>query len=160
MKFIFYFMFAFLGLGLPSLAAKNAGYVKVIDGDSLMVGTTEVRLEGIDAPEYKQKCFDAKGKEYACGIKALEYLKKLIAQGKVDCKKITIDRYHRQISVCYVNGEDINHAMVAAGWAVAYDRYDDSYVDDEKAAKKAKHGIWQGKFMKPEIWRALHRRRK
>ena len=55
MKFIFYFMFAFLGLGLPSLAAKNAGYVKVIDGDSLMVGTTEVRLEGIDAPEYKQK---------------------------------------------------------------------------------------------------------
>ena len=133
--------------------------VKVIDGDSLFVGKIEVRLEGIDAPEYKQKCFDKNGDEYACGLKALNYMKQLVSQGEVACRKISIDRYKRQISVCYVNGKDINQAMVAAGWAVAYDRYDASYVDDEQKAREEKLGIWQGKFMKPEIWRALHRRR-
>ena len=30
--------------------------IEVIDGDSLRVNGVEIRLEGIDAPEYHQEC--------------------------------------------------------------------------------------------------------
>ena len=133
--------------------------VHVIDGDSLRIGNKEIRLEGIDAPEYKQMCFDKTGEEYPCGQRATNYMKYLVSLGEVACREISLDRYKRHVSVCYVKGQDINKKMVQAGWAVAYDRYDDSYVKDEEEARKARVGIWQGRFMKPEIWRALHRRR-
>jgi endonuclease YncB( thermonuclease family) len=46
--------------GLISLSAAAAqtfsGYARSIDGDSLYVGETEVRLFGIDAPEWSQTC--------------------------------------------------------------------------------------------------------
>ena len=35
--------------------------VKVIDGDSIFIGKREIRLSGIDAPEYKQSCYNAAG---------------------------------------------------------------------------------------------------
>ena len=47
--------------------------------------------------------------------------------------------------------------MVALGWAVAYKRYSTDYVTDEILAKKSKKGIWQGRFMRPELFRALER---
>ena len=36
-------------------------HVRVVDGDSLFLGNKEVRLSGIDAPEYKQTCFAVSG---------------------------------------------------------------------------------------------------
>lgn len=46
MKICGLFLSMLLGLG------QAAEPVKVIDGDSLFIGKTEIRLEGIDAPEY------------------------------------------------------------------------------------------------------------
>lgn len=45
---------AAFALSLPSGAAAQviAGPAQAIDGDSLKVGGTEVRLFGVDAPEY------------------------------------------------------------------------------------------------------------
>lgn len=37
-------------------ATAPAGLARAKDGDSLMVGDTEVRLFGIDAPEFDQTC--------------------------------------------------------------------------------------------------------
>ena len=141
----------FLAAGAASAAQK----VKVIDGDSIVVNGVEMRLEGIDAPEYHQVCYDADKKGYRCGIKARDYLLRLTAGKKVNCKKLSVDRYKRQVSVCYAGGRDLNREMVSAGWAVAYDRYSDDYVGAEKEAKKQRRGIWQGKFMKPELYRIL-----
>ena len=50
--------------------------VKVIDGDSIFIGKREIRLSGIDAPEYKQPCYNAAGKAYPCGELAFRALKK------------------------------------------------------------------------------------
>ena len=44
-----------------------AKYVKVVDGDSLEIDGRRVRLIDIDAPEYKQYCFDANREKYYCG---------------------------------------------------------------------------------------------
>lgn len=39
-----------------AIASDFDGTATAKDGDSLMVGSREVRLFGIDAPEYKQTC--------------------------------------------------------------------------------------------------------
>ncbi len=128
--------------------------VKVIDGDSLRLGNKEVRLHGIDAPEYKQWCHDARDEAYPCGKMAFEALKRM-SEGGVKCKKVTIDRYKREVSVCFDGvGENINEKMVASGWAVAYGRYTQAFTEVEKEAKRQKIGIWQGRFMIPELYRA------
>ncbi|CCZ30876.1 putative staphylococcal nuclease-like protein [Proteobacteria bacterium CAG:495] len=130
--------------------------VKVIDGDSIFIGKREIRLSGIDAPEYKQPCYNAAGKAYPCGELAFRALKKMV-DDSLECRSVTTDRYKREVAVCYVGGEDINRKMVSEGWAVAYTRYSDDYAPAEKEAQRAKRGIWQGRFMKPELYRALKR---
>ncbi|TIW00755.1 MAG: thermonuclease family protein, partial [Mesorhizobium sp.] len=43
-----------------------AGVASVIDGDTIEVHGQRIRFNGIDAPESKQYCDDAKGFEYPC----------------------------------------------------------------------------------------------
>lgn len=141
---------------LVSFAAEAKPKIHIVDGDSIFIGKREVRLSGIDAPEYQQICYDADDKEYRCGLRAMEALKAMV-NNTLECQKIAVDRYHREVSVCTVDGEDLNKMMVAAGWAVAYNRYSHDYEAAEVDARNAKRGIWQGNFMKPELYRSLKR---
>ena len=131
--------------------------VSVIDGDSLRAGSEEIRLHGIDAPEYRQSCEDRSGRSYACGKRAAQHLRKLVGTSPVSCKVIDTDRYERTIGVCSVGATELNEAMVEAGWAVAYSRHSLSYMSTESAARRARRGIWQGRFASPEDWRDSHR---
>ena len=71
----------------------------------------------------------------------------------VTCKGETLDRYKRRIAVCYAGPYDINAEMARRGWALAYRRYSNDYVDEEEDASSRKVGMWQGEFMKPWEWR-------
>lgn len=54
-----------------------SGAARVVDGDTLVIGDTRVRLLGIDAPEMAQSCTAAGGGgggTYACGVAAKEAL--------------------------------------------------------------------------------------
>src|SRR6202042_3687995 len=59
-----------------------------------------------------------------------------------------IDR-RRSVARCEVDGEDIQKWMVRNGWALAYVRFSHDYDADEKAARDAKAGMWQGAFIAP-----------
>ncbi len=131
--------------------------IKVLDGDSLRDGAEEIRLHGIDAPEYRQTCTDAAGKPYACGKRAARHLRKLIGNAPVSCQIIDADKYDRSVGVCSANGVDLNKAMVEAGWAVAYTRHSLSYVRAEGDAQRSRRGVWQGTFEPPEDWRQANR---
>ncbi len=146
----FVVLFALL-VGANVVQSSN---VQVIDGDSLIVDGVEIRLHGIDAPEYKQYCYRKNGKKYQCGAEAEKFLKKLL-NGEVECAIKNKDRYKRSVAVCYAGQKDINRMMVRNGWAVAYTTYGDDYFEDEKKARSEKRGIWQGKFMRPEFFRRL-----
>ena len=50
----------------------------VKDGDTLILGDTSYKLDGIDAPEPDQVCLDEKGTIWRCGIEARDRLAKLI----------------------------------------------------------------------------------
>ncbi|MBE6452592.1 MAG: thermonuclease family protein [Alphaproteobacteria bacterium] len=134
----------------------QAKELKIIDGDSFLLNGKEIRLEGIDAPEYQQQCYDVDDKPYDCGVLAYKALRRMI-KNSVKCKHIKTDRYKRIVAVCYVGDECLNEKMVKDGWAVAYTYYTNDYIDAEKSAKSAKKGIWQGRFMRPDLFRALHR---
>lgn len=127
---------------------------RVVDGDSLEKGEVRIRLIGIDAPEYLQDCHDKNNEKYRCGIKATEYLQSLM-HGQIKCEHKGKDRYGRYLSECFNSGGiNINRQMVISGWAIAYG---DDYAEEEKVAKNSKAGVWQGKFMRPELFRALNR---
>ena len=124
------------------------GNGRSIDGDSLMVGGTEVRLHGIDAPELTQTC-QRDGGTWACGSEAANRLAKLVDGKQVGCVTLGADIHGRTLARCRVGETDINRTMVATGYALAYRRYSMNYVAAEESARASKCGIWAGTFMLP-----------
>jgi endonuclease YncB( thermonuclease family) len=131
---------------------------QAIDGDSFKAGTNEIRLFGIDAPEYRQSCRDANQRDQPCGKLARDALSKLIRSRSVKCSIVDRDRYGRQVSVCKDGALDINREMVRLGWAIAYRKHALSYVKVEIEARIAKRGIWDWQFEEPESYRRKNHR--
>ena len=134
--------------------ASLSGPARVIDGDSLLVGGAEIRLFGIDAPEFRQTC--ARGGEvWRCGAEAARVLRSAIGGREVSCSPREQDRYGRMVAVCRAGGLDLGAAMIKGGFALSYGAYE----ADEREARDARRGIWGSKFDPPAIWRAKHPRR-
>jgi endonuclease YncB( thermonuclease family) len=151
-----YFRPEWTGLVVGPSHERSTGY-QAIDGDSFRAGKTEIRLHGIDAPEYRQTCRGENGEQHACGKLARDALSQLIRTRTVQCTLIDRDRYGRQVSVCKDGPLDINREMVRLGWALAYRRHALNYVAAEREAKAAARGIWAWRFEKPEDFRKRNR---
>jgi endonuclease YncB( thermonuclease family) len=130
-----------------------AGTADPIDGDSLWLGGDEVRLKGIDAPEWKQGCELLDGQPWDCGQVARAELVRAIGSDEVACSISKRDVYGRMLGFCRAGGRDLNAAMVSTGMAVAYGG---SYWNEQADARSAKRGLWSGKFTNPRDWRAKH----
>jgi endonuclease YncB( thermonuclease family) len=104
-------------------AADLSGVPRVVDGDTLAIGATKVRLEGIDAPETDQVCLNANGVRWTCGIDARDQLAAHIARQGISCSSKGTDAYKRTLAICSLAGEDLNAWMVQQGWALAYVQY-------------------------------------
>jgi endonuclease YncB( thermonuclease family) len=137
-----------------SAAAQGAVYGKghAKDGDSLMVGDTEVRLFGIDAPEWDQTC-QKNGQDWSCGAAAADKLAQLVTGKSVVCSSTGKDEHGRTLGKCMVGTTDINRTMVALGYAMAYRQYSSDYVSAEDSAKVTKRGLWAGTFQMPSDYR-------
>ena len=147
---------AFLAIFLfspPSIAADISGTARIIDGDTIWIGQTKIRLNGIDAPETKQKCQRKNGTPYLCGEASTNTLKALIDSQSIRCEGTTYDRYKRLIATCYAGNLSLNSEMVRKGWALAYRRYSKEFVNEEAQAQTSKRGIWAGEFEVPWEWR-------
>jgi endonuclease YncB( thermonuclease family) len=130
----------------------------VVDGDTFTVGAERVRLWGVDAPEGRQVCQDAKGQGYACGDVARDQLVGLIGGRIVRCGVRDRDPYGRAVSRCQAGGTDLGGAMVRAGWAVDYALFSrGAYASTEAEARRARRGLWAGRFETPWTWRADER---
>lgn len=57
-------------LSSAALADDFVGQASVIDGDTLEIHGTRIRLWGIDAPESSQLCRGEDGLQYSCGAQA------------------------------------------------------------------------------------------
>ena len=137
-----HFVLAALFIATSSTAAF--AQTRVVDGDTLDLDGLRIRINGIDAPEFGQRCGD-----WDCGQAALDQFDTLISAGTVSCEALDQDKYGRTIARCDVDGQDLGDAMIAAGLARAFTRYSDDYVGAEKTARVAAVGIWQGDYETP-----------
>lgn len=80
-----------------------------------------IRFNGIDAPESKQYCSDAKGFAHPCGRRSAEALDAfLAASAPVECRLVDWDRYHRFVGDCRrADGVSVASWMVEHGQALA-----------------------------------------
>lgn len=163
-------VFALAGILVGALASaptayaadELAGRASVIDGDTIEIRRTRIRLEGIDAPESSQWCVDAGGQEYRCGRRAAFNLHDMLSGKVVTCNRKGVDRYKRVLSECFfkksgVGTVNVNATMVVQGQALAYRRYSRQYVPQENEARRLKRGMWQGAFTAPWDWRKQNR---
>lgn len=145
-------LFVCLATLLPLAAYAVDVPVRVIDGDTFVLGRSHVRLFGIDAPERNQTC-DRTGKTWNCGRWAAQFLADTVTQGQLTCSEHSKDRYGRSVATCLIDGRDLGEIMVAAGAATAYRRYSDRYIHQEAKAKAAGLGVWSGQMTVPEVFR-------
>ena len=100
------------------------------------LGSAKVRLFGIDAPEYGQKCSKRKSGVWPCGKEATRFLVELIGDQQVTCVSKGIDNYDRQIGVCSVGDVEVNASMVSSGMAWAFRQVLDSLcISGERGSK-------------------------
>ena len=150
MRFTYSFFFCLL-LFIGVAHAKNA--VKVIDGDTIHIGSKKYRFSGIDTPEMKQTC-KKDNQIVMCGVIARDALVKKINKQQVNCKEEEIDRYKRIVAECFVNNDSLSKYLVRNGHAVAYRKYSMKFVEDEDYAKQNKLGLWSMSFDYPWDYRA------
>lgn len=147
-RFISVLMFAcLLQLAGGALAVIILGkVVGIADGDTVTVldaskNQHRIRLEGIDAPE----------KSMPFGQRAKEHLSNLVFAKDVEVKTSKKDRYGRAIGSIFVNGLDANLAMVNAGMAWHYKKYQKEqspadrliYASAEEQARSRRAGLWR-----------------
>jgi endonuclease YncB( thermonuclease family) len=146
---------------LPTLAqaADITGVPKIREADQIQIGTTRIRLGGIDAPSTDQLCLNTSGERWTCGVAAREALIKHVGDKSWTChQRQPADRRGRIVARCEVDGEDIQKWLAASGWALSYVRFSHDYDADEKAAREAKAGMWQGAFIAPWDWRIRNKK--
>ncbi|RLQ88937.1 thermonuclease family protein [Notoacmeibacter ruber] len=103
----------------PIMGKANA----VIDGDGLVVDGVEIRLCGIDAPEFQRPG----------GREATDYLRRLVAGREVICIRVGEGSvcdgrsrprsYDRVVAQCFIGQTDLAGQMVRAGHAVDWPRF-------------------------------------
>lgn len=138
-----------------SRAEHLEGHAEAVDGDTLDISGTHIRLAGIDAPELRQTC-EREGRPWRCGEAARAALAEALAGGPVSCRAEKRDKYKRPLGFCTVGGTDIAALMVGNGLAIAY--LGKAYQSEEAEARAAGRGLWAGTFQRPADYRAEHPR--
>ena len=88
--------------------ARISGVASVKDGDGVLFGKVEVRLQGVAAPELR----DPYGKESKAALVAL-------VEGKTASCELdgTVASSNRPVGVCFVDGIDVGGEMIRLGFA-------------------------------------------
>ncbi|MCW1381825.1 thermonuclease family protein [Novosphingobium sp. KCTC 2891] len=141
----------------PVAAQAISGPATVVDGGSLELTGTHIRLFGIDAPETAQVC-ERGGQAWSCGADAAKMLGRLVQAGPVDCVGVEQRAGGRLVARCRVGGVDLAAALVTAGLAVVLPAGQADYADAEQRSRKYAQGLWGAKFDLPADWRVAHPR--
>ena len=136
----------------PVSAVDLSGFPRVIDGETVEVGTARFRLYGIDAPDPRQTC-EIRGRSYKCGHVSKTALMDLVAGVKIRCVPLAKAESGTRWATCYAGGYDLAEGMVHTGWALAMSRNGGKYLRIERQAEQARRGLWQGRFIRPWEWK-------
>lgn len=155
MFYRFLVLFLFLTTTCTTTQYLSGEVVRVADGDTftmLVAGQQQrIRLHGIDCPE--------KGQPYS--RVATQFIKDMLALGKVKIQQMDTDRYGRVVGIVLINDTiNLNERLLEAGLAWHYKNYDRNpeWARLEKMAQTAKRGLWVEKdAIAPWEWRKRKR---
>ncbi|MBW8319298.1 MAG: thermonuclease family protein [Arenimonas sp.] len=103
---------------LASAHADSAAAIRVIDGDTVVIGVETIRILNIDTPEIRHAQCDA---ERRLGLVAKRRLEVLLSTGEPlvrrgDKGRMT-DKYGRTLAVLSVGNRDLGDILIAEGLA-------------------------------------------
>ncbi len=140
----------------PARAQIITSPAVAVDGDSLVLTGTRIRLFGIDAPESQQNCLRS-GELWACGQDAARQLGAFVQGRMIRCEARDTDVDGRTVAVCFAGNLDLARSMIEAGLATTLSNASEDYIDAENRARGTKFGIWGSVFDTPADWRIAHR---
>jgi endonuclease YncB( thermonuclease family) len=140
---------------LPSLTAKPIeGRAQALTGDTLRIGSTTVRLAGIEAPEAEQRCGQG-GRQWKCGAAAQQALSRAVGGQRLRCTPDGSDGAGLTLAYCMAGDTDINGELVRKGHVFAEQSFFARYASQEREARDAKAGLWvAGEAERPSEYRA------
>ena len=136
------------GRAPPAIGTLRAVAVQVavIDGETLLLHDTVIRLQGISAPARGRACGTASSEIVAagdaadCGAAAANALAGLVRGKDVACRLDGRDRQGTAQGFCEAGGVDLNRMLVAHGWARAGDP---GFGGEEAQARRDHLGLWR-----------------
>ena len=115
--------------------------VAVVDGETLVLNDTVIRLDGVSAPHRGQACTAAEGAA-DCGAQAAAALAALLRERDVTCHFTGRDTEGFPRAICEAGGRELNRSLVRAGWARA--RADmPGLLAEEAQARASGLGLWR-----------------
>ena len=123
-----------------SRARTITGKAYVTDGDGIRVAQQEVRLAGLDAPEWDQKAKHRDGYWFNHGKRVKSALIQAVGGKHVHVSVESVDKFGRLLGTVTYEGRDIGEWLVREGHAIA--AYSDRYIHVEREAREAKRGMW------------------
>lgn len=133
--------------------ATVEGVAGAVTGDTLVVGGSNVRLYGIDAPELGQICYSRSGRPYDCGAMARDFLDRALTDRTVTCTLYAQVLSGEQVGRCSVGSTDIGLFVASHGWAFAARGLSNRYGEAEAMAQARGAGVWSGRSVSPWVWR-------
>lgn len=129
------------------------GRALVVDGDTIEINGTRIRIWGVDAIESDQTC-TLQGRTWDCAVEISRSLKSYLEGQTVTCTSKGRDTFERMLATCSVRNRDLGAWLVRQGHALDYARFSlGAYKSEQTAATADKRGIWQGEFTPPWVWR-------
>ena len=114
----FFMLIALVSCSLSS-NSSSALIDSCYDGDTCRTSSGErIRLACIDAPELRGKMADP-----VRGKAARDYLRSLVTKRIVGIRRINTDRYGRTVAELFVDEDNVQQLLVAAGHAEIYKKY-------------------------------------
>lgn len=149
---LFWTFLSQLQAGEQAAEAFSGSVMKIIDGDSLLIAsgkkTIEVRLYGVDCPEYNQP---------------FSHEAKALAREQVAGKRVLVqpqyyDSYGRMVAIVGYDDQTLNSQLVGAGLAWVYPRYCrkkicQSWQKLEDTARENNRGLWGGATQPVSPWK-------
>jgi len=151
-KYLLWFLLSFAVASASPADCFTGGVARVVDGDTIVVGTNIVRLAKIDATELGQP----NGRASKMALELLVLNRVVVVHWR---KR---DRYRRLIGTLRINDTNTNHLLVRRGLAWHYRRYSRSELlaGLQAQAKADRVGLWKDREqIPPWKWRRKRRAR-
>jgi len=113
-KILILVFFGFISINYVSATPITLeGVASAIDGDTIIINTYKIRLNGISAPELSEEG----------GNEAKQAMQKILENQTIKCSLSGRKSYQRYIGVCWIGAVDVGALLILQGFARDCFRY-------------------------------------